>query len=313
MTDLLIIDPQAEEYAAHLKPRFPEVSIHTAGSGAGAGDLLGEAEVIAIIGPRLMEEDVRKAPKLQWIQALTVGVDNILQFSSLGEDVLITTARGIHGPQMSELAVLLMLSLSRNFPRVVRNQGRRAWERWPQPLLEGRAVGILGVGVVGEAVARKCKAFGMTVAGITSTPREIGAFDRFYTRGELPRAAGEVDFLVVTVPHSPETDKIVGAEVLSAMKPTGFLINLARGGVVDEEALIDALRSGGIAGAGLDVFNEEPLPGEHPLWEMENVIITPHIGGMSENYIEQVLPILEENLHHFVNGDRRSMINIVKR
>ena len=100
---------------------------------------------------------------------------------------------------------------------------------------------------------------------------------------------------------------------LSAMKPTAFLINIARGGVVDEAALIGALRSGEIAGAGLDVFSEEPLPAESPLWEMENVVITPHIGGMSDNYIEQVLPIFEENLRHYMNGDRRSMINIVER
>ncbi len=153
----------------------------------------------------------------------------------------------------------------------------------------------------------------MTVVGITATPRDLEAFDKFYPRAELLQAAGEVDFLILTVPHSPETDKIVNAELLSAMKPTAFLINIARGGVVDEAALIEALRSGEIAGAGLDVFFEEPLPAESPLWKMENVVITPHVGGMSDNYIEQVLPIFEENLRHYMNGDRRSMINIVER
>ena len=312
MTNLLIIDPQAEAYAARLQPKFPGVGITTVSRPGEAGAILPEAEILAIIAPVLMEADFRKARKLQWIQSFTSGVDNILQFSSLG-DVLITTTRGIHAPQMSELAILLMLSLGRNFPQVIRNQDRRNWKRWPQPLLEGKTVGILGVGTVGKEVARKCKALGMTVVGITATPRELEAFDRFYSRAELLQAAGEVDFLVLTVPHSPETDRVVNADVLSAMKPTAFLINIARGGVVDEEALIEALKAGEIAGAGLDVFNEEPLPREGPLWELGNVILTPHIGGMSDNYLDQVLPIFEENLRRFINGDRRNMINIVDR
>jgi phosphoglycerate dehydrogenase-like enzyme len=136
--------------------------------------------------------------------------------------------------------------------------------------------------------------------------------DRFYSREELPRVAAEIDYLIVLVPYSPETHKIVNAKVLSAMKPTAYLINIARGQVIDEEALIEALKNKKIAGAGLDVFNEEPLPKDHPFWGMENVIVSPHVAGMSNIYAEQLLPIFEENLRRFLKGERRNLINRVE-
>jgi D-2-hydroxyacid dehydrogenase (NADP+) len=174
-------------------------------------------------------------------------------------------------------------------------------------------VGILGVGVIGEEIARKCKAFGMTVLGIDIVKRKVEAVDHFYGAEELLRVIPEVDYFVVVAPSTPQTQKMVGAKVLSSMKPTSFLINIARGGIVDEGALTDALRAGRIAGAALDVFCEEPLPTDHQFWGMHNVIVTPHLGGLSDIYVEQVLSILEENLRRFLKGERRKLINIVER
>ncbi|MAE05062.1 MAG: hydroxyacid dehydrogenase [Nitrospinae bacterium] len=313
MANLLIIDAIADQYKAYLQPKFPGLSITTARTPAEAGELLNDAQILAVLAPRLRGDDIEKARRLEWVQAFTTGVDNLLAFPCLKKETVVTNCRGIHGPQMSELAVLLMLSLSRGFHRIVKNQERKLYERWPMPLLEKKTVGIFGIGAIGEEVARKSKAFGMRVIGITSTKRNIEWIDEFYSREELPAAAAESDFFIVVAPLSPETEKIVNEKLLSAMKPTGFLINISRGGVVDEEALIAALQNGQIAGAGLDVFQMEPLPEESPLWEMENVIITPHIGGYTDNYIEQVMPIFEENLRRFLDGEKDNLINTVDR
>ena len=208
---------------------------------------------------------------------------------------------------------MLMLALSRELPRVVRNQDRHKWDRFPARLLKDKTVGIFGVGAIAEALAPKCKAFGMTVVGISSTKREVAGFDRMYGRDELERAVREVDYLVLLTPYSPATRGIVGAKTFSAMKPTSYLVNLARGGVVDEEALIKALEQGQIAGAALDVFNQEPLPEDHPFWTMEKVLITPHLGGFYDTYPAYALPVVEENLRRFLAGHTKNMINVVKR
>jgi D-2-hydroxyacid dehydrogenase (NADP+) len=244
---------------------------------------------------------------------MTTGVNYIINRPSLRKDVIVTSCRGIHGPQMSEMAFLLMLALNRNFPQVIRNQDQRIWERWPATLLFQKKVGILGMGVIGEEIANKCKAFGMTVFGIDIVPRKIDSVDIYYHPEKLPEVAGDVDYLILVAPATPATHKIVGPKVLSCMKPSAFLINIARGELVDDEALIQALDSGTIAGAALDALPVEPLPADHPLWRAKNIIITPHVGGMSDIYVEQVMPIIEENLRRFMQGERRNLINYIER
>jgi phosphoglycerate dehydrogenase-like enzyme len=213
---------------------------------------------------------------------------------------------------MSEMAFLLMLALNRNFPQIVRNQDLRVWERWPTKLLYGKRVGILGMGVIGEEIARKSKAFGMTVYGIDIIKRKIDAVDYFYGPEDLTKVIQEVDYFIIVAPFTPQTQGMIRAKELSSMKPTAFLINIGRGEIIDEEALIQALNSGKIAGAALDAFGQEPLPKDHLFWRMKNVIITPHVGGMSDVYVEQVLSIFEENLRRFLKGERHSLINLIE-
>jgi phosphoglycerate dehydrogenase-like enzyme len=255
---------------------------------------------------------LKRASRLQWIHALTTGVDYLLNLPSLRKDVILTSTRGIHGPQVSEMAFLLMLALNRNFSQVVRNQDQGIWERWPGKLLWKKKVGILGVGVIGEEVARKCKAFGMEVFGIDIIRRELDCVDAFYAPEEIAKVAGDVDYFVIVAPRTPETEKMIGAKVLSSMKPTSFLVNLGRGEIVDEDALIQALNSGKIAGAALDTFCTEPLPKSHPFWRMKNVIVSPHVAGMSDIYVEQALSIFEDNLRRFLKGERHDLINLVE-
>ncbi len=192
------------------------------------------------------------------------------------------------------------------------NQARATWQRFPVQLLEGKTVGVLGVGVIAEELAPKCVALGMRVVGISSAERSVPGFEVMYPRERLGEAAALVDFLVLLTPYTAETHGIVDARVLGAMKPGSFLINVARGGVVDEPALIDALNSHRIAGAALDVFSQEPLPADHALWGMDNVLITPHTAGFHVGYAEQALPIVEENLRRFIAGDFANLVNIVR-
>lgn len=308
--NLLILDRNAQEFKKRLEPQFPELIIHAATTEEEVGDFIEKADILLAV--RTSDELIRKASRLQWIQVTITGTDYILNLPSLRKDIIITSTRGIHGPQMSEMAFLLMLALNRGFPKVIRNQDRRMWERWPAKLLYQKTVGILGVGAIGEEIARKCKAFGMTVLGIDIVKRNIEAVDHFYGPEELLRVIPEIDYFVIVAPSTPQTQKMVGAEVLSCMKPSSFLINIGRGEVVDEEALINALRAGKIAGAALDVFCEEPLPKHHPFWGMQNVIITPHVGGMCDIYVDQVMSILVENLRRFVKGERRDLINYIE-
>jgi phosphoglycerate dehydrogenase-like enzyme len=153
----------------------------------------------------------------------------------------------------------------------------------------------------------------MTVVGISSSKRPVAGFDQVYGRDELLAAVRDLDYLLALTPYSAATRHLVDTMIFSAMKPTSYFINLARGGVVDEEALIKALNNGQIAGAALDVFNHEPLPDDHPFWSMKNVIVTPHLGGFYDGYADRALPVVEENIRRFLAGDTGNMINVVRR
>lgn len=273
------------------------------------------ASIEAMIGHHFQFDNalVARAPKLRWVQSLTTGTDQILRLRALGEDVVVTSTRGMHGPQMSELVFLHMLALARDFPRMQRNQAAATWERWPQPLLWGKTVVIVGVGAIAEALAPRCKAFGMTVVGVSGAPREIAGFDRVVVRAELADAVAEADFVVLIVPLAADTENLVDARVIGAMKPGAYLINAARGGVLDEDALLAALRQRRIAGAGLDVFRQQPLPADSPWWHEPGVIVTPLVGGMSDIYLQQAFPIVDANLRLFLAGRVGELHNAVAR
>ena len=312
---ILLTLPQEvrEFYAARLRQRFPQLQIDMVDHFSKAAPLMPEADILVTFGPMLRDEALHNAGNLKWIQALGTGVDGVIDQPSLRENVIITNIRGIHGEPVSEAAIMGMLALSRRLPDSVRFQDQHSWTRWPPRLLDSKTVGIYGVGLIAEALAPRCAALDMTVIGFTSTKRELPGFDRMHLRSELIKYAGELDYLVLLVPYSEETRHCINARVFAAMKPSSYLINLARGGIVDEAAMIEALESGKIAGAALDVFQEEPLPPEHPLWTTRNVIITPHLGGFCDVYAERALPTIEHNMACFLRGDIDSMVNVVRK
>lgn len=311
---LLTLPSQVRErYRARLAERFPELGIDMVDHHSKTAPYIRSADALLTFGPHMKDEVLHGAGKLRWVQALGTGVDNLIDLPSLRGDVMITNIRGIHGAPVSEAAVMMMLALARDFAGALRNQDRQIWTRAPVGLLENKTVGIFGVGLIAEVLAPKCKAFGMTVVGFTSAKRNVPGFDRMHGRDELIAQAKTLDFLVLLAPYSDEIRNLIGAQVFSAMKPSAYLVNLARGGIVDEDALLRALKANEIAGAALDVFQEEPLPAGHPLWTARNVLITPHLGGFSDVYAERALPTIEHNMACFLRGDLDQMVNVVRR
>jgi len=309
--EVLVFENGTHINAAALRREFPALAIHDTADHAEALRMGVHAEVLAALAHHVTDDLVVAMPKLRWIAALTTGTDHLSGLKHLRKDVLVTNARGIHGPQMSELAVMNMIALSRRLPQMLRNQGAARWERWPQPVLQEKTLVIVGVGQIGETLADRCRAFGMRIVGVSDARAEIPGFDKVFPRTRLKDAAALADFLVVLVPLTAETRHMISDDVLAAMKPTSFVINIARGWVIDEAALIRRLQDGRLAGAGLDVFAEEPPRKNNPLWSMANVIMTPRIGGMSDRYGEQVLPLMVHNLRAFAEGRLNDMRNVV--
>ena len=316
MTRLLILltlpEPVRMQYYNHLRSTFPELEVSMVDHHGKVGPHIKDVDILLTFGPMMADHVLQEADNLKWIQALGSGVDGIVDLPSLRNNVMVTNLHGIQGAPVSEAAMLAMLALSRGLPRVVHSQDQHKWDRFPARLLKDKTVGIFGIGVIAEELAPKCKAFGMTVVGISSAARVVPGFDRMVSRDDLEQAVRELDYLVLLTPHTAATHGIVGAKVLAAMKPSSYLVNLARGGVVDEAALIRALREKRIAGAALDVFAQEPLPEDHPFWGLDNVLVTPHLGGFCDVYVDQALPVVEHNVRRFLAGERGQMLNVVK-
>ncbi|MGH3493113.1 MAG: D-2-hydroxyacid dehydrogenase [Sciscionella sp.] len=311
-TQVLVLDWRPNEFTETLE-RFPHVTFHVTTSLDEARPHLDTADVLVTVGHDVTSQVIGQMPALRWMHSLISGTNWATAALEHRPDVLLTSTRGIHGQRMAEAALCHMLCLAREVPRSVRNQDRRRWERWDSVLLAGKTVAIVGMGVIGEQLARTCSALGMTVLGVSRTQRPVEGVADIFARDELPLVAAQADFLVLTVPLSADTQHLIDSRVLQAMKPTAYLVNLARGAVIDTAALLAALHDGTIAGAGLDVFDPEPLPADSPLWGLDNVFMTAHIGGRSDGYIADAMLIFEPNLRLWLDGDHASLLNPVER
>jgi len=317
MTNVLILltlpDQTSIQYRDRLRSAFPHIKVDLVDHFSKVDPFIAETDVLITFAPMLRDEVLRKATRLKWVQALGTGVDNLVDLPSLKRDVVVTNVRGIHGAPLSESALLSMLALARRLPRAIRAQEQRKWDRWPSSLLMGKTVGIFGVGAIALDLAPRCKALGMRVVGISSAPgRRPDGFDEMRPRDTLAAAVADLDYLVLLTPLTADTRHIVDARILAAMKPTSFLVNIARGGVVKEDDLIAALRHGTIAGAALDVFEQEPLPEDHPLWSAGNVIVTAHLAGFNDEYVDGAMPVIVHNTGCFLAGRIGDMIHRVE-
>ncbi|MDF2725037.1 MAG: 2-hydroxyacid dehydrogenase [Paenibacillus sp.] len=266
---------------------------------------LPDAEIILGWSRSVIDGCLVAGTKLKWVQNWGAGVDKfpIQRLADCG--VTLTTASGVHANPISETIFAMMLAFSRNVHQAIRNQEKKVWGvKTGMNEVHGATIGIVGVGAIGEEVARLAKAFGMTVLGVRRSGGQSPHVDRMYDSSGLDDVLAESDYLVVTVPSTEETRHMFGEPQFAKMKPSAIFINIGRGATTDTEALIAALRNGTIAGAGLDVFEQEPLPATSPLWDMDNVIMTPHNSGATVHYDSRGMDIFIANLKHYIETGR---------
>jgi len=307
---ILISFGLADQYVQKIKEMGLALEIRQSRDNKELVKLISDVEVL--FAGRLNKEMFLAAKELKWIHYFGAGVDHILFPELVESPVILTNSKGIYATPVSEHVFGLILSLTKRLHLLVRDQLERKWKRVPVEELEGKTLGIVGLGSVGYEVARKAKCFGMSVI---ATKRNVSAkpeyVDELLPPANLQELLARSDFVVLTVPLTAETRGLIGENQLRNMKRTAYLVNVSRGKVVQEDALVKALKEGWIAGAALDVFEEEPLLRGSKLWKMKNVIITPHTAGWSVKYWERTTSLFCENLKRFVYNE--PMINVVNK
>lgn len=304
---ILLYHPDAAAYAALLAARVPGVDCVATTDEAEFRRELPEAEILAVY--KFPVDALAAAAKLRWIQFASAGTEPIAPVRDRVSHLILTNGRGIHAAPIADYVMTAAVMLQSGFPTFFRNQQARRWERRPVVALAGRTLGVVGLGAIGQAIARRAAASGMDVIGVRRSGAPLPDVGQVYAPERLAEFLPRCDFVVLAVPVTDATRAMIGAREFAAMKPSAYLINVARGAVVDEPALIAALAGGTIAGACLDVFAVEPLPPESPLWTMPNVIVTPHIAGMRDDYGAQFTAIFADNLGRYARGE--PMRNVV--
>lgn len=297
-----------EKYIDEIKEVAPDWEI---ASGKDTDELqedLKGAEVILHWKKAIEQTVLEQNNQLKWIQTWSAGVNN-LPLEQLSErNVSITSANGVHAYPISETIFALMLGLTRKIHTYVRQQQQKQWEHADLKLeIHEKTIGVLGVGAIGLETAKIAKAFGMKVLGVRHSGKGTDYVDEMYTPNQLSDVLPQCDVVVITLPLTDETTNLFGREQFDQMKNSSILVNIGRGPIVKEDELVEALQSGKIAGAGLDVFATEPLPEDSPLWDMENVIVTPHTAGSTEHYTERVVrDVFIPNLKNYLEGEKPS-------
>ncbi|MFQ5897558.1 MAG: D-2-hydroxyacid dehydrogenase [Candidatus Methylomirabilia bacterium] len=296
---LLYHPDEAEAYARLVKAPRGTITLHACATPEDAAGVIGEAEILYAwnFPPELLPA----ARRLQWIQAMGAGVEKFV-VPELSDSVLITRAPGVFGPWMAEYTLAWCGWVTQRIERIRENQRQQRWVPLPPDRLRGKTLAVLGFGDIGREVARLARAFGMRVTAVSRSGRRPPWVEAAYRPSGLVRALGRCDFAVSVLPLTPETRGLIGERELRAMKPTAWIVNVGRGPVIQEPALLRALEERWIAGAILDVFDTEPLPLDHPFWKRGDVVITPHIAGPS--LPEEIAPIFNDNLSRYLSGKR---------
>ena len=307
--------------AYRLHERFSLLNTGIASFAVRDADILenrvGEADVLVISG--LWHDGLlNRAKKLRFIQAIGAGTDQFPRGELVKQGIRLASARGVNYRAVAEHAMALILGLSRRLPEARDNQAKRNWRGMIGDLsqredeLGGKTLLVVGLGQIGGRLAQLAKAFDMRVVGLRRDPAAgRGAADAVHTMSELKLLLPEADFVALTCPLTEETERLVDAQALGRMKPSAHLVNVARGRIVDEAALVEALATRRIAGAGIDVTMEEPLAASSPLWGMEHVLITPHTAGETRRYEDNVIEILRDNLGRLWRGDEQLRNQVV--
>lgn len=256
------------------------------------------------------------APNVKWMQATSSGIGQALhklQYAERMPNTIFTSARGVHDQPLAEFCLMVMMAFNKKLIHTLESQKRKHWERFAGTDLRGKTIGIIGMGKVGQRVGQLCQCLGMKVLGVKRDthgvePTSVYA-DELYDQNELEKVVPRAEYLILIAPHTPETEKMIGEKQLLMLPKGAILINIGRGALIDEPALVNALQSGHLGGAGLDVFEVEPLPQDSPLWDMPNVIVSPHSGSTSDKENELITDIFCENLKRYLEG--KPLINVI--
>lgn len=304
---ILITHRASDKHLAAIQQVVPNAQVVVARNKAEVAAHMPTAHVIW--GSNFLAELLPQCPNLAFIQVSSAGVDRLLQPELLAHPVQLINARGIHGTTIAEHVFLLMLALARQLPSMLQAQNKREWIKVTPLVLANKTLGIIGYGSIGQAIGQRAKAFGMHVLATRHKPVSDKWADEVWGNDKLHELLPLCDYIVLATPLTPETKHLIGEPELALCKPSAILINIARGPVVDEQALIHALEHGTISAAGLDVFDKEPLALDNPLWNMPQVIVTPHMAGHMPDYDDNVIAIFLENLRRY--QAKQPLINVV--
>jgi phosphoglycerate dehydrogenase-like enzyme len=290
----------AQEFSRLIGERFPDIEV---ASGHDEGFLsrhIADADVMLVFEFPLAL--LNQAGKLRWIQLTSAGAEHLFDARPYLEGILVTNTRGMHANLIADYTFGAMITLQWNFVDLFLDKQARRWGARAVEPLAGKTVGIVGLGSIGCEIARRATAFRMNVIGVKRNPAPIEGVARVFGPAQVREMLSLSDFVVVAAALTPETYRMIGEQELRAMKETSYLINIARGRIIDESALIKALQAKRIAGAFLDAFENEPLPPNSPLWELPNVMVTPRIAGILKDYAGGVMEIFGENLKRWKEG-----------
>jgi phosphoglycerate dehydrogenase-like enzyme len=285
-----------EGYASALRERLPDVTVRLAGTPAEADDLLADATVAT--GRRLDAARIERAPHLELFQTLYAGTDHLPLAAFEETGVTVTNASGVHGPNAAEHAVGAALSLTRRFHVARRRADRCEWRHFRTHEMAGSTATVVGLGPIGESIVRRLDGFDVDTVGVRYSPEKGGPTDEVigFEDAALEAALARSEYLFLACPLTDVTRGLIDGDSFATLSPDAVVVNVARGPVIDTEALVRAVRSNGIRGAALDVTDPEPLPADHPLWSFENVLITPHNAGHTPRYYERLADIVARNL-----------------
>jgi phosphoglycerate dehydrogenase-like enzyme len=284
----------ADVYRDELAERLPDDEVRLARTPAEEQEILRTADVVT--GLAVSPDDLERAGNLELFACVFAGTDHLELDAFEEHGVAVTNASGVHRANMSEYVIGAMVALARQFPRAWRQKESRTWQSYPVRELQDSTAAIVGMGAIGQAVVARLAAFGVDTVGVRYSPEKGGPTDETYGFDGVHGAVADADFVIVACRLTDETEGLIDDDVLMTMPADAFLINVARGPVVDSDALVDALRTNDVGGVTLDVTDPEPLPADHPLWSFENVMITPHNAGNTPEYFARRADILAENV-----------------
>ena len=310
MTAALIFHRVEERHLQKLRARCPQATFIACEDTDCLEKHLPEADILVTF--KCDQSMLDRAPNLKWVQALSTGVDSFPRSSLSQRDIILTSTRGIHARHMAEYAIAVMVILARNLHRIVKNQTSHAWERYPQGEIQGKVLAIVGLGSIGREIARKAAFLGMEVHGVKKHPEKLPDVHSVVGMDGLDHVLGFSDYVINLLPLTPETEDLFNKDRFSGMKEGACFINMGRGGSVNEDDLVQALQTNRLGGFVSDVFKQEPLPADHPLWDEDKAMITPHICGESTVYMDKAIPVIERNIQAFIQGRIVDMINRVE-